>query len=150
MVFWELLIILLLVIANGLLSMAETAVVASRKPRLEEKAAAGDRSAKRALDLMDQPQRFLSLVQFWLTLSGMIAGVLGGARFSGGLTSWLEMWWRDFPWLAQQAQIIAFATVTLGLTFFMLLFAELIPKRIGLAYPERVASLLAGTMEALA
>lgn len=150
MVFWELLIILLLVIANGLLSMAETAVVSSRKPRLEKKATAGDRAAKRALDLMDQPQRFLSLVQFWLTLSGMIAGVLGGARFSGGLTSWLEQWWRDFPWLAQQSQIIAFAAVTLGLTFFMLLFGELIPKRIGLAYPERVSSLLAGTMEALA
>lgn len=146
----ELTIILLLVVANGFLSMAETAVVSSRKARLEENAAKGDVQAKKAVALMDQPQRFLSLVQFWLTLSGMIAGVLGGARFGAALSAGLQEWWKDFPVLAQQSQLVAFGLVTVGLTAFMLLFGELIPKRIGLAYPERIASLLAGSMRALA
>ena len=146
----ELLIVVLLVVANGFLSMTETAVVSSRKARLLEKSQAGDANARRALALMDHPQRFLALVQFWLTLSGMIAGVLGGARFAVQLNVWLQSWWADVPWLARQSQFVAFVAVTIGLTSFMLLFGELVPKRIGLAYPERVAALLAGSMRSLA
>ena len=74
----ELLILALLVLANGLLAMAETAVVSARKARLRQGAADGQEGAARALALAEQPARFLALVQFWLTLSGMIAGVLGG------------------------------------------------------------------------
>lgn len=146
----ELLIICLLVIANGFLSMTETAVVSSRKVRLEERAAKGDANARRALGLLEHPQHFLSLVQFWLTLSGMIAGVLGGARLAPPLGAWLAAWWENLPVLARHAHTLAFALVTLGLTFFMLLFGELVPKRIGRARPERVAALLAGPMRALA
>lgn len=146
----ELIVICLLVVANGFLSMTETAVVSSRKVRLEEKAAKGDANARRALVLLEQPQRFLSLVQFWLTLSGMIAGVLGGARLAPPLSAWLVAWWENLPALARYAHTLAFVLVTLGLTSFMLLFGELVPKRIGLAYPERVAALLAGPMRALA
>lgn len=142
----ELLILALLVLANGLLAMAETAVVTARKGRLKELAQKGQVSAARALALAQQPTRFLSLVQFWLTLSGMIAGVLGGAELGGQLR---ESFMR-VPALASVAGVLAFVCVTIGLSAFMILFGELVPKRIGLAYPERVAVTLAGSMRALA
>jgi putative hemolysin len=142
----ELLILALLVLANGLLAMAETAVVSARKTRLRQRAADGKEGAVRALALAEQPARFLALVQFWLTLSGMIAGVLGGARLAGQI----ERHFQRIPVLAPGAAILAFVLVTIGLSAFMLLFGELVPKRVGLAYPEKVASLLAGLMGALA
>lgn len=142
----EILLICLLVIANGVLAMAETAVVSSRKAKLRRQAEAGNPAARQALTLAANPARFLALVEFWLTLSGMIAGVLGGARLAGPLGEWLAR----TPWLASSAPALAFVIVTLGLTAFILLFGELVPKRIGLAHPEKVASLLAGTMRMLA
>lgn len=142
----ELLVICGLVLANGLLAMAETAVVSARKSSLEDAADEGRKAAASALALAQHPTRFLALVQFWLTLSGMIAGVLGGARFASPVAAWL----RGFGPIAPVAPELAFVIITIGLTAFMLLFGELVPKRIGLAYPETVAVLLAGTMRALA
>lgn len=147
---FELIVIILLVAANGVLSMTETAVVSSKRARMEERAAKGDRRAARALVLLEHPRRFLSLVQFWLTLSGMIAGVLGGVRLAGRMNEWLLYIWSDLPALARHSHAVALIVVTVALTSFMLVFGELVPKRIGLAYPERVASLLAGVMRALA
>ena len=142
----EILIVCLLVLANGLLAMAETAVVSARKARLRELAAKNDTGAAKALALAEQPTRFLALVQFWLTLSGMIAGVLGGAKLAGQLT---EQFMRVSA-LQPYAGALSFVIITVGLSAFMLLFGELVPKRIGRAHPEKVAALLAGTMRALA
>ena len=143
----ELLILALLVVANGLLAMAETAVVSARKARLRNLAQRGNRRAGRALALAEQPTRFLALVQFWLTLSGMIAGVLGGAELAGQVEQWLARFLTLPNW---GLWALAYALVTIGLSALMLLFGELVPKRVGLAYPERVAGLLAGLMGALA
>jgi putative hemolysin len=142
----EILIICLLVLANGLLAMAETAVVSARKARLRELAVKNDAGAAKALLLAEQPTRFLALVQFWLTLSGMIAGVLGGAELAGQL----RVEFSRAAVLVPYAGVLAFVVVTLGLSAFMLLFGELVPKRIGRAHPEKVATLLAGTMRGLA
>ncbi|HWA08652.1 MAG TPA: hemolysin family protein [Opitutaceae bacterium] len=142
----ELLILGLLVLANGLLAMAETAVVSARKTKLRQLADKGDQGAAKALALAGQPARFLALVEFWLTLSSVIAGVLAGARIAAQFADWL----RQFPPFAPHAGGLAVVAVTLGLSFFMLLFGELVPKRIGLAQPEKVAAILAGTMRGLA
>lgn len=142
----EILIVCLLVLANGLLAMAETAVVSARKARLRELAAKNDSGAAKALVLAEHPTRFLALVQFWLTLSGMIAGVLGGAKLAGQLTVQLER----VAVLVPYAGILSFVIITVGLSAFMLLFGELVPKRIGRAHPEKVAALLAGSMRGLA
>ena len=139
------LIICLLVLANGLLAMAETAVVSARKSRLRELAKTRPGAAK-ALALAEQPTRFLALVQFWLTLSGMIAGVLGGAELADQLAEQFAL----VSWLAPYASALGFVCVILGLSAFMLLFGELVPKRIGRAHPEKVATLLAGSMRGLA
>lgn len=141
----ELLALCLLVVANGLLAMAETAVVSARKSVLEREALDGDRAAAAVLDLTRHPTRFLGLVQFWLTLSGMIAGVLAGTRFAGPFADRLIM----IGWPAAWSQVFALVFVTFGLTAFLLFFGELVPKRIGLAHPEKVAKLLAGTMRTL-
>jgi putative hemolysin len=142
----ELLILALLVIANGVLAMAETAVVSARKGTLRKLAAAGNRRAADALALADQPARFLELVEFWLTLSGMIAGVLAGAKLAADVSVWLSRW----PVVAPHAGWLSLILVTFGLTSFMLLFGELVPKRIAAAHPEKVATLLAGLVRALA
>ncbi len=142
----ELLILALLVIANGVLAMAETAVVSARKAKLRKLANAGNAGAAKALALADQPARFLELVESWLTFSGMIAGVLAGAKLAGQLSVWLAQW----PSLAPQAGWLSLVLITLGLTAFMLLFGELVPKRIAASHPERVASWLAGLVRALA
>ena len=142
----EILIVCLLVLANGLLAMAETAVVSARKARLRELAAKNDAGAAKALELAEHPTRFLALVQFWLTLSGMIAGVLGGAKLAGQLTAELAR----VEVLAPYAGALSFVIITVGLSAFMLLFGELVPKRIGRAHPEKVAALLAGSMRGLA
>ena len=142
----ELLILALLVLANGILAMAETAVVSARKVKLKKLAGKGSVNAAHALALAEHPARFLALVEFWLTLSGMIAGVLAGARLVGDLEGWLR---KNFA-LEASASWIALVVVTTGLTSFMLLFGELVPKRIGLAQPEKVASALAGAMRRLA
>jgi putative hemolysin len=143
----ELLILALLVLANGLLAMAETAVVSARGGKLRKMANQGNLGATRAIALSEQPARFLALVQFWLTLSGMIAGVLGGARLAGQVQRELL----TFHWIpVDSTWALAFVIVALGLSGFMLIFGELVPKRIGLAQPEKVASLLAGLMGALA
>ena len=143
----ELLILGLLVLANGLLAMAETAVVSAKKTKLRKLAARGDVGAGKALALAEHPARFLALVEFWLTLSGMLAGVLAGARLATELSAWFVATW---PVLTPYAGKLALVVVTVGLTSFMLVFGELVPKRVGLAHPEKVASLLAGAMRALA
>lgn len=142
----ELMILCLLVLANGLLAMAETAVVSARKTKLRKLATAGSQGAQKALALADQPARFLALVEFWLTLSSMLAGVLAGAKLAAEVEAWLMR----TPALVPHAEWLSLVTVTLGLTSFMLLFGELVPKRVGLAQPEKVAILLAGTMRGLA
>jgi len=143
----ELLIMGLLVLANGVLAMAETAVVSAKKTKLRKLAAKGDVGAGKALALAEQPARFLALVEFWLTLSGMLAGVLAGAHLAKELSAWIVA---TRPVLTAYADQLGLFVVTVGLTSFMLVFGELVPKRVGLAYPERVAALLAGTMRGLA
>ena len=127
----ELTILALLVFANGLLAMAETAVLAASKTRLRKLAGEGSEGAGRALALAEEPARFLALVQLWLTLSGMIAGVLGGAELAGQFHGWLQKLPLADPW----AKVVAVGAVTVGLSAFMVLFGELAPRRVGLAHP---------------
>src|SRR3954463_12480391 len=88
----ELLILAFLVLANGVLAMAETAVVSARKTKLKQMGSEGDERAKNALALAEQPGRFLALVEFWLTLSGMIAGVLAGAKLANEIAPAIGRW----------------------------------------------------------
>jgi len=145
-IIWELGIILLLVLANGLFAMAELAVVSSRKVRLKQLADGGNRRAAAALSLAEGPDRFLASVQIGITLVGIIAGVFGGATLAGKLADLL----RDVPAVAEYAEPLSFAVVVLIITYFSLVLGELVPKRLALSNPERVAMWVARPMQRVA
>lgn len=135
-------IILALLVANGIFAMAEIAVVSARKTKLRSQADAGDRRARRALDLAESPNRFLSTVQVGITLVGIIAGAYGGASLSEKVAVPLQ----SISWLAPHAKPVAFTLVVLAITYLSLVVGELVPKRLGLSNPEKVSALLAGPM----
>lgn len=142
----ELLFILLLILLNGLLSMAELSIVSARKNRLQQRAEAGDESAKAALQLSENPSQFLSTVQIGITLIGIFTGALGGATMSESLGNWLA----QFPWLEPYSTSIAVGLVVLLLGFFSLVLGELVPKQIALNYAESIAAATAPMMKTLA
>lgn len=140
------LILLLLTLANGVLAMAEIAVVSANKLRLQQKAEGGDANAKRALALAENPNNFLSTVQVGVTLVTVFSGAFGGAALSGPLADVLGR----IAWLRDVAQPVAFAVVVVLISYFSIVVGELVPKRIGLNDPERMAMRLAGVMGFLA
>jgi putative hemolysin len=142
----ELLLVALLLLLNGVLAMSEIAVVSARKARLRRQADGGDGAALAALELAEDPTRFLSTVQIGITLVGILAGAFGGATIAEQLGDRLGR----VPALAPYADAIGLAVVVAAITYLSLVFGELVPKRLGLAHPERVARLVARPMRALA
>src|SRR5262245_16584698 len=141
-VWLELVIILLLVLANGVFAMSEISVVAARKIRLQQRAEEGDHRARLALELAQRPEQFLSTVQLGITLVGVLAGAYGGARLSRPLADLLAR----FEIIAPYAEGIALGVVVAGITVLSLILGELVPKSIGLRYPESIASWVARPM----
>lgn len=154
----ELLLILLLIIANGFFSMAEMAIVSSRRARLYHLQAFGSamrrRRAKVALELAESPERFLSTVQIGITLIGILAGTLGGATLAGELALLLQRigessTTRLLTWLPAYSEMIGVGIVVIGITYLSLIIGELVPKRLALNAPERIATQVASPMRAL-
>ncbi|MBS1581207.1 MAG: HlyC/CorC family transporter [Bacteroidetes bacterium] len=141
----ELLFLLLLFLLNGLFSMSEIALVSSRKARLEGEAARGDMRAQAALALINAPNRLLSTVQIGITLIGILTGIYSGEHITEDLKALLLR----MPALAPYAHSLAVAGVVVAVTFFSLILGELVPKRIGLTYPEPIAKLMALPMRIL-
>lgn len=141
----EIIIILLLILANGLFSMSEISIVSSKKVRLRRKAQAGNKGAQTAMELADEPNRFLSTVQVGITLIGVFTGVYGGTTIAGKL----EPFFQNIPSLANYAHGLSLTIVTLLTTYLTLVFGELVPKRIGLQKPENIASAVAPLMKTI-
>lgn len=141
----ELSIIVLLLLANGVFSMAEIAVVSARKARLRQLAEGGDGRARLALELAESPNHFLATVQIGITLVGVLAAAFSGATMAEKLAEPM----RQVGWLAPHAAEASLAVVVTVLTALTLVFGELIPKRIGLSHPEGIARALAGPMRRL-
>ncbi len=142
----EVAVILLLLVVNGVLSMSEMALVSARKTRLEHWAEDGDAGARTALELASHPTNFLSTVQVGITLVSVLAGAFGGIGISEALADAM----RDVRWLGNYADPIALAMVVTAISYLSLIFGELVPKRIALRNPERVASLVAQPMRSIA
>lgn len=145
MLYLEIIAVFSLTVINGLLAMSELAVVSSRKSRLEHLAHRGSRGARAALRLVDHPGRFLSTVQIGITLVGIIAGAFSGATLGQRLGAWLN----SFAAIAPHGNSVGIGITVLGITYLSLIVGELVPKRIALARPERIASMVAGPMRAL-
>lgn len=139
----EILIILVLILLNGVFSMAEIALVSARKARLESQASKGDARAKEALDLANHPDTFLSTVQIGITLIGILTGIYSGEA----LTNHIAAFFAKFQFLAAYSNGLATAVVVIVITYFSLILGELLPKRIGLSRPEAIAKLVAGPMK---
>ncbi len=137
----KLLLVFVLILVNGLFAMGEMAVVSARKARLERlaKTSAG---ARRALTLAERPTDLLSTVQIGITLVGVITGAIGGDALSGEFAAILA----QNETLAPIADSLAFGLVVIGIAYVSLILGELVPKRLGLTYPERIAAGLSGVL----
>lgn len=141
----ELLLLFLLLLANGFFSMAELAVVSSRKTRLRELAEEGDRHAARALAVAESPTRFLSTVQVGITFVGTLASAVGGAALADSLAAALA----GLPVVGPHARTVALAVVVVGITLASVVIGELVPKRVALSNPEGIARRVAGPVARL-
>jgi putative hemolysin len=142
----EILLIVLMVLANGLFAMSEMAVVSARKARLQQRAEHGDAGARAALELIESPNRFLSTVQIGITLVGILAGAFGGATIAQEVADWLS----GVPLIGPYGEILGVAAVVLGITYLSLVLGELAPKRLALNDAEGIASRVARPMQTLA
>ena len=136
MVGLELLVFIALTVLNGFFVMSEMALVSARKSRLAPLAEAGDRRAALAMELGENPTRFLSSVQIGITVSALLVGASSGAQFSDSLSHWLKATAPEFTRFADET---AFLIVIVLMTFVTLVFAELIPKRVAIARPEAIS-----------
>ncbi len=123
---------------NGVFAMSELAMMTSRQARLQQAASRGSRGAAQAIQLASEPTRFLSTVQIAITLIGILAGAYGENSIAAGLEAYLD----SIPALSPHADLLSLLVVVLGITYISLVIGELVPKRLALAYPETVASLI--------
>ena len=131
----DIVILLGLILLNGLFVMSEIALVSARKSRLETMAEKGDKSAKSALQLANNPEIFLSAAQIGITLIAILTGVYSGERFGEYLQPYIE----KIEILQPYARTVATSVVVIIVTFLSIVFGELIPKRIGLLNSEKIA-----------
>jgi putative hemolysin len=143
----HLLIVFLLILVNGFFAMAEIALVSARPARLQAVADAGNAGAQAAIELKADPSRLLATVQIGLTIIAVLSGTFGEATLGESLQDYLD----QFPgFLARYAHVISMALVVIGISYFSLILGELVPKRVALSNPERIAGALARFMRGMA
>src|SRR5215208_7904406 len=146
MMFIELVVLTALIVLNGLLALAELAVVASRRARLQAMADRGVTGSRRSLALASDPGKFLSTVQIGITLVGVLSGAFSGATIGQRLAEWLA----ERGLSPGLAEAIGVGLVVAAITYASLIVGELVPKQIALRNPEGVAVRVAPAMSALA
>lgn len=138
----EIILIIILILVNAVLAMSEAALVASRKARLQQQAGEGNKSSALALKLIEDPNIFLSTVQIGITLIGVLAGAVGGATIAESLAGVLL----NIPYIGEYSTSIALGIVVISITILTIWLGELVPKRLGLNSPEKIAQVVAGPM----
>lgn len=138
----EIIIILILIVLNGVLAMSELAIVSSRRSKLQQMANNGKKHANTVIELIDDPNQFLSTIQIGITLIGILAGAFGGATLAEPLS-------QNLTFLGSYASVISVIIVVLIITYLSLVIGELVPKRIALNNPENIAVSLAKYMRIL-
>lgn len=138
----EIITILVLIVINGLLAMSEAALVASRKARLQQQAGEGNKASALAVKLIEDPNIFLSAVQIGITLIGVLSGAVGGAT----IAEKLAVWFQNIPYIGPYSESISLGLVVLTITVLTIWLGELVPKRLGINSPERIAQIVAGPM----
>jgi putative hemolysin len=139
----DLALLVFLILLNGLFAMSEMGLTASRKARLQVMVESKEPGAQAAMDLHENPTKFLSTVQIGITSIGVLNGIVGEAAFSQPLARWLTA---TFDVAQRTANIGATALVVMLITVLTIIFGELVPKRVGQMYPETVARLVSRPM----
>lgn len=139
----EILILLGLIVLNGVFAMTEIALVTSRKARLKKLATEGSRSAEVALNIAEDPTRFLSTIQIGITSISILNGIIGEALFAASVSVWLQ----GLGMSAGTAAIMATSLVVVVVTYVSIVVGELVPKRLGQINPEPIACLVAIPMQ---
>lgn len=139
-------ILLGLIILNGIFAMSEIALITARKTRLQKLVNVGDGAAKVALELGNDPNKFLSTVQIGITSIGVLNGIVGEAAFAGPLSAWFTS--LGVP--SSHSGYLATGVVVVTITYFSIVLGELVPKRLGQITPESLACLVARPMMWLA
>ena len=142
----DLTLLVFLILLNGVFAMSEMALTAARKARLQVMVENADPGAQAAMDLHDNPTKFLSTVQIGITSIGVLNGIVGEAAFAAPLAAWLV---HDFDVATGTASFGATALVVMIITVLTIIFGELVPKRLGQMFPETIARLVARPMNFL-
>ncbi|MBN8597791.1 MAG: HlyC/CorC family transporter [Planctomycetes bacterium] len=132
----ELILIAALLVINSLLVAAEIGIVASRRVRLEQAADRGEAGARRALRMSEHPTRYISTIQIGITVIALSLGALGEASLANRFQHWIDA---QFPALQRHSNLLAIVIVVIGLTLVSLWLSEILPKRIAMSNPERIA-----------
>ncbi|MBS7333151.1 MAG: HlyC/CorC family transporter [Weeksellaceae bacterium] len=141
----EIIILIILILLNGVFSMSEMALVSARKFKLENEKKKGSSGARTALELSDKPDTFLSTVQIGITLIGILLGVFSGDTLTKDLANLLA----QIPVIAPYANSSASVLMIVLITYFSIVFGELLPKRLGMTFPESIAKMMAKPMSIL-
>lgn len=141
----ELLIIVGLILLNGLFSMSETALISARKSRLSQESKRGNRAARTALEIANDPDCFLSTIQIGITLIGILTGLYSGATFANTFADILVKWGVAPAYSDEIAQV----TIVIVVTYLSIVVGELVPKRIALNSADTVAKIVARPMKLL-
>ncbi len=136
-------LLVFLILLNGVFAMSEMALTASRKARLQVMVAGQEPGAQAAMELHENPTRWLSTVQIGITSIGVLNGIVGEAAFAEPVARWLQ---EALPLTPKAARLSATALVVAIITYLTIIFGELVPKRLGQMYPETVARLVARPM----
>lgn len=142
---FEIFIVIFLILINGVFSMSEMAIVSSRKARLQQRADEGHRGSRIALELANNPSRFLSIIQIGITLISILVGAYGDATIGRELDKILSL----IPFIAPYSNGLSMVIVIALITYITLIAGELIPKRIALTNAEYIAGLMAPLMKAV-
>src|SRR3954452_23204625 len=144
---WEILLILVLILANGLFAAAEIAFIAARKGRLEQRAEEGNRKARRALELARNPDLFLPIAQIGMTLVGSLAAAYGGHEIVQEIGKFFSQ--SSWPIVVKHADGLALGLFVVCYTYLTLILGELVPKRASLHRAETLAIFLAPIMHVI-
>ncbi len=132
---WEILILFLLILGNGLFALAEIALISSRKARLQQWAESGDAKARKALDLIQTPGHFLATMQLGMTLIAIVEGAYGGKEIASHVAGWFAR----LGWSGAFSNTVAFWVVVLAIAYLQIMIGELVPKAVAFRYSEGIA-----------
>ena len=145
----QLLLQFVLIFINAFFAMSEIAVISLNEGKVRRRAEEGDRVSKRLLKMVTEPSGFLSTIQIAITLSGFLGSAFAAQNLATRLSSWLV---NDCGWNIAQSTLetLSVIAITLALSYITLIFGELVPKRIAMNNPEKVAGFVSGVLSAVA